>query len=152
MEIERKFLVNGDFSQHVVKVSHLVQGCLSTEPEHTVRVRISDERGFLTIKGRSSESGMSRFEWEREIPVCEAEQLLALCGGGVIDKHRYHVPAGRHVYEVDVFHGKNEGLIIAEIELNSEDEEFEKPHWLGKEVTGDVNYYNSKLIQVGGNE
>ena len=111
----------------------------------TVRVRIKGEQGFLTIKGRSSLDGLSRYEWEKEIPVSEALELMNLCVSGVIDKTRYLVPYGVHTYEVDVFHGANEGLVLAEIELADEQEMFEKPSWLGEEVTGDVRYYNSML-------
>jgi CYTH domain-containing protein len=110
-----------------------------------VRVRIKGEKAFITIKGMSDNAGLSRFEWEKEISVSEAEALLEICEKGKIDKTRYIVPAGAHTYEVDVFHGKNEGLIIAEIELNSEDESFEKPAWLGEEVTDNTRYYNATL-------
>jgi adenylate cyclase len=122
-----------------------VQGYLSSASERTVRVRIKGSKGYLTIKGESNESGLSRFEWEKEIPIEEAEELLKLCEKGVIDKTRYEVIVGSHVYEVDIFTNENEGLTIAEVELNNENESFEKPIWLGKEVTGDVKYYNSYL-------
>lgn len=144
-EIERKFLVSGDFKQEACDSFRLVQGYISTDPDRTVRVRIKGEQGFLTIKGQSSEDGLSRFEWEKEIPVSEALELMNLCVSGVIDKTRYLVPYGGHTYEVDVFHGANEGLVLAEIELADEQEMFEKPSWLGEEVTGDVRYYNSML-------
>ena len=144
-EIERKFLVTGDFKQEACDSFRLVQGYISTDPDRTVRVRIKGEEGFLTIKGRSSLDGLSRYEWEKEIPVSEALELMNLCVSGVIDKTRYLVPYGGHTYEVDVFHGANEGLVLAEIELSDELEAFEKPSWLGEEVTGDVRYYNSML-------
>ena len=145
LEIERKFLVRGDFLGDVSSSSRIVQGYLAASPVASVRVRIYGEKGYMTVKGRPGESGMSRFEWEKEIPVTEAAELMALCGSGVIDKTRYLVPFGKHTYEVDVFHGANEGLVLAEIELSDEQEAFEKPSWLGEEVTGDVRYYNSML-------
>lgn len=144
-EIERKFLVTGNFKQEACDSFRLVQGYISTDPDRAVRVRIKGEQGFLTIKGRSSLDGLSRYEWEKEIPVSEALELMNLCVSGVIDKTRYLVPYGGHTYEVDVFHGANEGLVLAEIELSDELEAFEKPFWLGEEVTGDVRYYNSML-------
>ena len=122
-----------------------MQGYICSDPDRTVRVRVRGDKGFLTIKGRGSEDGLSRYEWEKEIPVSEAFELMALCGSGVIDKTRYLVPFGKHTYEVDVFHGANEGLVLAEIELSDEQEAFEMPSWLGEEVTGDVRYYNSML-------
>lgn len=146
-EIERKFLVNGDFKPYSFKTIRIVQGYLSSVPERTVRVRVKETKGFLTIKGKTDASGVSRYEWEKEIPVDEAKELLKLCEPGVIDKSRYLVKAGAHVFEVDEFYGQNEGLVIAEIELKSGDEPFEKPEWLGKEVTGDACYYNASLIK-----
>ncbi|HEX9152262.1 MAG TPA: CYTH domain-containing protein [Flavobacterium sp.] len=146
IEIERKFLVKDDsFKTAAFTQNHIAQGYLSSVPERTVRVRLKGEKGFLTIKGISNESGLSRFEWEKEIPAEEAKKLLLLCEKGVIDKTRFEVKSGDHVYEVDVFYGENEGLIIAEIELSSETETFEKPSWLGQEVTNDKRYYNSYL-------
>ncbi|MQP23856.1 CYTH domain-containing protein [Flavobacterium sp. LMO8] len=146
VEIERKFLVtNRNFISESSENFRIVQGYLNTNPERTVRVRIKDNKGFLTIKGKGSDSGMSRFEWEKEIDISEAEALLPLCEKGAIDKIRYEVPMGKHTYEVDVFFGENEGLIVAEIELQSENESFEKPNWLGKEVTSDERYYNAYL-------
>jgi adenylate cyclase len=118
---------------------------LSAVPERTVRVRIKGDKGFLTIKGASNESGLSRFEWEKEIPVDEAATLLKLCESGVIDKTRFEVKTGNHIFEIDEFYGENVGLIMAEIELKSETESFEKPSWLGEEVTSDKRYYNSYL-------
>ena len=147
LEIERKFLVAGDFKPFANKATRIIQGYLSSVPERTVRVRIKDDKGFLTVKGTSSKSGTTRFEWEKEIPVGEAQELIAICESGVIDKTRYIVEAGRHIYEIDEFHGDNQGLIVAEIELASEDETFAKPQWLGKEVTGDTRYYNSMLMK-----
>ena len=144
-EIERKFLVSGEFRQDSPESYRIMQGYICSDPDKTVRVRVRGDKGFLTIKGRSSEDGLSRYEWEKEIPVTEAVELMALCGSGVIDKTRYLVPFGKHTYEVDVFHGANEGLVLAEIELSDEQEAFEKPSWLGEEVTGYVLYYNSML-------
>lgn len=146
IEIERKFLVNNDtFLKNITTSYRIVQGFLNTHPERTVRIRIKGNQGFITVKGKSNQSGLSRFEWEKTIAVEEAEELLKLCESGVIDKIRYEVHAGKHIFEVDVFTGENEGLTVAEIELNSEDEHFEKPDWLGEEVTGDARYYNSHL-------
>lgn len=144
-EIERKYLVNGEFKSLAYAKSHIVQGYISSIPQRTVRIRIRDDKGYITIKGMSSKDGLSRYEWEKEIPKEEAFELIGLCEPGVIDKVRYLVKAGKHTYEVDVFGGDNKGLIIAEIELASEDEYFEKPDWLGKEVTGDLRYYNAWL-------
>mgnify|MGYP005842469681 CR=1 FL=1 len=146
IEIERKFLVlSNTFLGESFRHHKIVQGYLSSVPERTVRVRVKDKNGFLTIKGKGNDCGMSRLEWEKEIPHNEAETLLSLCENGVIDKVRYDVKKGHHVFEVDVFSGENEGLIIAEIELNSESETFEKPDWLGLEVTNDERYYNAYL-------
>ena len=146
-EIERKFLVVGDFKSEASDSFRLVQGYISTDPDRTVRVRIKGGQGFLTIKGRSSADGLSRYEWEKEIPVEEARELMALCGPGVIDKTRYIVPCGDHTFEVDEFYGSNQGLILAEVELGDEQETFQKPLWLGEEVTGDSRYYNSMLMK-----
>ena len=125
----------------------IVQGYLSSVAERTVRIRVKGDEGFITIKGIGSESGASRFEWEKEIPVSDALELMKLCEPGVIDKTRYLVDVGRHTYEVDEFYGDNEGLTVAEIELSSEDEAYEKPDFIGEEVTGDVKYYNSFLMK-----
>lgn len=145
-EIERKFLVkSAAFLSESTKSNRIVQGYLNSNPDRTVRVRIKGNAGFLTIKGKGNESGTTRFEWEKEIPVAEAAQLLLLCEEGVIDKIRYEIPFGKHLYEVDVFEGDNKGLIVAEIELNDENESFEKPDWLGEEVTGEKRYYNASL-------
>lgn len=146
LEIERKFLVkSSDFKEQAFTQNKIAQGYLSSIPERTVRVRIKGEKAFLTIKGIGQQGGMSRFEWENQIPVDEAIELLALCEKGKIEKTRYEIKYGNHVYEVDEFYGENEGLTMAEIELQSEDESFEKPDWLGEEVTNDERYYNAYL-------
>jgi len=146
IEIERKFLVVTDeYKAAAFKSTRITQGFLSTNPERTVRVRVKGTQGFLTIKGKSNTSGISRFEWEKEIDLEEAQSLLKLCQKGIIDKVRYEVKSNAHIYEIDEFFGDNNGLVVAEIELNSEEEAFEKPDWLGVEVTGEVKYYNSKL-------
>lgn len=144
-EIERKFLVTNDYKQFVYSQTRITQGYLSSAPERIVRVRIRDDKGFLTIKGISSSSGMSRYEWEKEIPVDEARELLAICEPAIIDKTRSLVRVGELIFEVDEFYGANKGLVVAEVELSSEDAPFEKPGWLGREVTGEKKYYNSKL-------
>jgi adenylate cyclase len=147
-EIERKFLVKGDFKPFVIKQTKIVQGFLSTVPERTVRVRIKDTQGFLTIKGIGNASGASRYEFEKEISVQDAHDLMSICEPGVIDKTRFMVPASEGlIFEVDEFYGENEGLTVAEIELPSEDTKFIKPEWLGEEVTGDVKYFNSMLMK-----
>ena len=147
MEIERKFLVKGDFMQDVLERKRIVQGYICAEEERTVRVRIQGHEGFLTIKGASNEKGWSRYEFEQPVALDDAEELLKLCLPGVIDKVRHLVRAGNHLWEVDVFQGDNEGLTIAEIELSSEDEIVELPSWVGKEVTGEKKYYNAMLPQ-----
>ena len=146
-EIERKFLVKGDFKEAAFKATRITQGYLSSVPERTVRVRVKGDKGFITIRGIGSDSGASRFEWEKEIPVPEVQDLLKICEPGVIDKTRYLVKVGEHTFEVDEFYGDNEGLTVAEVELGSENEAFDKPAWLGEEVTGDVKYYNSMLMK-----
>lgn len=146
-EIERKFLVKGDFKPFVSKQTRIVQGYLSSVPERTVRVRVKGEKGYLTVKGIGSESGATRYEWEKEIPVEEAQELMKICEPGVIDKIRYLVEVGKHTFEVDEFFGDNQGLIVAEVELQSEEEAFDKPDWLGIEVTGFTKYYNSMLMK-----
>lgn len=146
-EIERKFLVNGEFKSQAIKSVRIIQGYLSSVQERTVRIRIKDNKGFITVKGISDSTGTSRFEWEKEIPTAEAEALLNICEPGIIDKTRFLISAGNHTFEVDEFYGDNEGLIIAEVELNSVDEQFEKPAFLGQEVTGDNKYYNSMLMK-----
>ena len=146
IEIERKFLVTSKaFKTQASAEKKISQGYLNSDPERTVRIRIANDQGFLTIKGKGNESGMSRFEWEKEIPVDEARALLALSEKGAIDKTRFEIKVGNHTYEVDEFYGENEGLVIAEIELSSENEAFEKPEWLGEEVTNDERYYNAYL-------
>jgi adenylate cyclase len=146
IEIERKFLVkSNDFKEQAFTQNSIAQGYLSSVPERTVRVRIKGNKGFITIKGISHQGGMSRFEWENEIPLAEAQALLALCEKGKIEKTRFEVQAGKHVIEIDEFYGENEGLVMAEIELASETEAFEKPSWLGEEVTNDERYYNAYL-------
>ena len=137
-EIERKFLVSGEFKSLATSHSRIVQGYISSARGRTVRVRIRDDKGYLTIKGASNASGTSRYEWEKELPLEEAEELMKLCEPGII---------GKHVFEVDEFYGENEGLVVAEIELESEEESFVKPDFIGKEVTGDVRYYNSQLMK-----
>lgn len=145
-EIERKFLVTSEaFKNEAHKRTRIVQGFLNTHPERTVRIRIQGSDGFLTIKGKANKSGLTRFEWEKQIPLADAEALLHLCEPGIIEKTRFEVSVGNHTFEVDDFMGENEGLIVAEIELQSETELFQKPDWLGMEVTGDVKYYNSNL-------
>ena len=146
-EIERKFLVNGDFKSEVFKSTRITQGYLSSVPERTVRVRVKGDKGFITIKGIGNETGASRYEWEKEIPVEDVQELLKICEPGVIDKTRYLVKNGEYTFEVDEFYGDNDGLTVAEIELPSEDAAFNKPAWLGEEVTGDVRYYNSMLMK-----
>jgi len=146
IEIERKFLVNSDaYKKEAFSKKRIIQGYLSSNPERSVRIRIKEDKAYITVKGISNTSGMSRFEWEKEIPVDEAEKLLFLCEKGVIDKTRFEVKSGPHVFEIDEFYGENEGLEMAEIELKSEDENFERPTWLGEEVTNDKRYYNSYL-------
>ena len=146
IEIERKYLVlSDDFKKEAFSKKRIKQGYLSSVPERTVRIRIKEDKAFLTIKGASNETGMSRFEWEKEIPVDEAEKLLLLCEKGIIDKTRFEIKKGLYVYEVDEFYGENDGLVMAEIELKSEHDSFEKPRWLGDEVTNDKRFYNSYL-------
>lgn len=146
-EIERKFLVTGEYKSQAYAQNHIVQGYISSARGRTVRVRIRDDKGYLTIKGASNESGTSRYEWEKEIPLNEAEELMRICEPGIIDKTRYLVRSGKHVFEVDEVYGGNDGLVVAEVELASEDEPFEKPAFIGREVTGDIRYYNSQLMK-----
>ena len=145
LEIERKFLVKGEFRSLAKSSQRIIQGYLCSDAKRTVRVRIKGDTGFLTIKGRSNDGGLSRFEWEKEISREEAELLLPLCEPGVIDKVRYLVEFEGHVFEVDEFLGDNQGLVLAELELSSHTEEYSRPDWLGEEVTGDRRYYNSYL-------
>ena len=146
-EIERKFLVTGEYKSQAYAQTRIVQGYLSSARGRTVRVRIRDDKGYLTIKGASNASGTSRYEWEKEISLEEARELMQLCEPGIIDKTRYLVQSGIHTFEVDEFYGENEGLTVAEVELSSEDEPFVKPAFIGREVTGDVRYYNSQLMK-----
>ena len=147
-EIERKFLVKSEaYKAEACKETRIIQGYLLSIPERIVRVRIQGNRGFITIKGKSSDSGASRYEWEKEISVTEAEELLQLCEPGMINKTRYEVKAVRFKFEVDEFYGENQGLVVAEIELSDEKDAFEKPAWLGEEVTGERKYYNAMLIK-----
>lgn len=146
VEIERKFLVISDvFIYESFAQKRIVQAYLSSVPERTVRIRIKADKGFITIKGKSNDSGTTRLEWEKEISLPEADSLLSICESGMIDKVRYEVKVGNHVIEVDVFSKENEGLILAEIELQSENEIFQKPTWLGEEVTNDERFYNAYL-------
>lgn len=148
IEIERKFLVKSeDFKKNASKTYRIIQGFLNTDPNRTVRVRIKNNKGILTVKGLSSEDGLKRFEWEKEITKTEAKALLDFCEYSIIDKVRYEVHLGNHVFEIDEFYGDNKGLIIAEIELQEENEDFIRPVWLGEEVTGNISYYNSTLSQ-----
>ncbi len=149
MEIEHKFLVhNRDFQHQATAVRQIRQGYLSSQPELTVRVRIADDQAFLTLKGPSRDGGLSREEWEYAIPPEDARGMFALCNTRIIEKERYLVPHYGHLWEVDVFHGRLEGLIIAEVEVASTDETFARPEWLGREVTGDRHYYNAYLSQT----
>lgn len=145
-EIERKFLVLDDsFKHEAFSKSHIQQGYICSERGRTVRVRIRDERAYLTIKGPSENGGLSRYEFEREIPLEDGKQMMQFCEPGIIDKTRWLVKSGKHTFEVDEFFGDNEGLVVAEVELSYEDEPYKKPHFIGKEVTGDRRYYNSQL-------
>ncbi len=145
-EVERKFLVNDDaYRSEAIRKEEIIQGFLSSVPERTVRVRKVDDMGWITIKGMGNASGTTRFEWEKQIPGFEAKDLLELCEPGRIEKTRYFVPCGEHIFEVDEFHGKNQGLVVAEIELTQENEAFERPAWLGQEVTGKIRFYNAAL-------
>ncbi len=145
-EIERKFLVIGEFKSLSKKSYKIVQGYLSSVPDRVVRIRTNGDRAYITIKGPGEHDGLSRFEWEKEITVEDAKALLPLCEPGIIDKTRYLVENGKHTIEVDEFYGENQGLVIAEIELQSVDEDFIKPDWLGEDVTGEDKYFNSNLI------
>lgn len=146
LEIERKFLVKDESYRHMaVSSSHIRQGYICVQNGRTVRIRIRDDKAFLTIKGPSDNGGLSRYEWEKEISLEEGEELMRLVQEGLIDKRRYLVPSGKHVFEVDEFYGQNEGLVVAEVELSNEKEAFLCPSFIGKEVTGDHRYYNSAL-------
>ncbi len=147
LEIERKFLVKkgGKFKQAAFSFSHILQGYIPCA-NATVRIRVRDDKAYLTIKGKSTHGGMTRYEFEKEISLDEASHLLQLCQGGLIDKHRYLVKSGEHTFEVDEFHGDNDGLIMAEVELGSENEHYTTPDFIGMEVTGDVRFYNKYML------
>ena len=145
IEIERKFLVNGDYKNVAISHTRIIQGYICSQRGRTVRVRIRDRQGYLTIKGPSMSGGLSRYEFEKEITLDEALSLLRICEPGIIDKVRWLVPIGKHTFEVDEFFGENEGLVMAEVELSNENEEYERPDFLGREVTGDRRFYNSCL-------
>ncbi len=148
LEIERKFLVTSTaYKDAAASQTRIVQGFLNTDPKRTVRVRIKGNEGYLAVKGMSNDSGTTRFEWEIGITLAEATNLIDLCEPVIIEKNRFEVPCEGHVYEVDEFLGENKGLVVAEIELQHEDEVFTKPNWLGEEVTGDIKYYNSQLSE-----
>lgn len=135
-ETERKFLVKGEFRHLATREINIIQAYLSIDPDKTIRIRIADDKAFITIKGRASAGSISRGEWEFPVPLSDASEMMKLCIKGRIVKTRYLIPAGKHTWEVDVFHNENDGLVIAELELSSDDENFEKPGWLGEEVTG----------------
>ena len=142
-EIERKFLIKGEYKSLAVNEYKIIQGYISSNP--AVRIRIKNDKAYITIKGKTNETGVSRYEFEKEILVDEAKELMLLCEDGKIDKTRYNIQVGNHIFEVDEFHGENEGLTIAEVELSSEDESYDIPEWLGEEVTGNKEYYNSYI-------
>ena len=149
LEIERKFLVHkrdDEYKRQAYSSSRIKQGYICSGHGRTVRVRIRDEKGYLTIKGPSVDGGLSRYEFEKEITLDEAEHLMQLCEPGIIDKTRFLVKSGRHTFEVDEFYGDNEGLVMAEVELESETEAYEKPDFIDREVTGDKRFYNSHLL------
>lgn len=147
LEIERKFLVKGDWKPFADSKTHIEQGYFATEPGRTVRVRIRDDKGYLTIKGPSKKDGLARYEFETEISLEDAREMMSLCMPGRVNKDRYLVRSGKHTIEVDEFFGDNEGLVLAEIELENENEPYEKPDFLGKEVTGDYHYYNKYMLR-----
>lgn len=146
-EIERKFLVRGEFKSKSFKEYIIKQGYLASSENGVVRIRVKGSEAFITIKSSVYEGDITRNEWEYSIPLNEAEEMLRLCQGAIIDKTRYNISVGEHIFEVDEFYGENDGLILAEVELSSENESFEVPDWLGDEVTGDVRYYNSYLAE-----
>jgi CYTH domain-containing protein len=148
MEIERKYLVTSDsYKQMAVARYHICQGYISREKTGTVRIRITDNKAYLTIKGKPSAGHFARYEWEKEIDVQEAQELMQLCQGTIIDKTRWIIPAAEEglKWEVDEFHGKHEGLTLAEIELTSEEQQVEKPSFVGEDVTSDPRYYNANM-------
>jgi adenylate cyclase len=146
-ETERKFLVKSEFRHLAVREIRITQAYLSIDPQKTIRIRLADNKAFLTVKSRPQKNTITRNEWEVEIPVIDAQEMMSICLPGRVVKSRYLVPSGKHTFEIDVFREKNEGLIVAEIELNSDDESFDKPDWLGDEVTGKPQYYNANLIK-----
>ena len=146
-EIERKFLVKGEYKHLAKRSENIIQAYLSTVPERTIRIRITDEKAKLAIKGIQHEGTISRKEWELELPLKDAREMIKICLPGIIEKTRHYIPFGKHTFEVDEFHGKNEGLVIAEIELGTEEEIYYIPDWLGKEVTCNPVYFNSNLIK-----
>jgi len=146
-ETERKFLVKGEFRHLSVRKIEMIQMYLTIDPKKTIRLRIADDKACLTVKSRPHLNTITRSEWEFDIPLTDAKEMINICLPGRIVKTRYLVPAGKHTYEIDVFHDKNEGLVVAEIELHFDDEQFEKPDWLGEEVTGLPQYYNANLIK-----
>jgi CYTH domain-containing protein len=146
-ETERKFLVKSEFRHLAVREIEIIQSYLVIDPDKTIRLRIADDKAFLTVKSRPKKNSITRNEWEVQIPLSDAEEMMRICIPGRIVKTRYLVPSGKHTFEVDVFHEKNEGLTIAEIELTSDDEPFDKPFWLGEEVTGMPQYYNANLAK-----
>ena len=151
LEIERKFLVHkrdGEYKKKAYSSSRIKQGYICSEHGRTVRVRIRDDKGFLTIKGPSSHGGMTRYEFEKEITLDEAEHLMQLCEPGIIDKTRFLVKSGNHVFEIDEFYGDNDGLVMAEVELGCENESYDKPDFIAEEVTGDRRFYNSYLRRM----
>lgn len=148
LEIERKFLVlNDSYKRLSFSHTHIQQGYITSTPGRTVRIRLRDDRAYLTIKGPSHDGGLSRYEFEQEIPLDDARQLLLLCEPGIIDKTRWLVQSGDHVFEVDEFFGENEGLVMAEVELHAPTDPVIFPDFIGPEVTGDRRYYNSQLRQ-----
>ncbi|MBR3977135.1 MAG: CYTH domain-containing protein [Bacteroidaceae bacterium] len=148
LEIERKFLVTSDaYRSAAFHSDRIAQGYLCREGGNSARVRVRGGKGYITIKGPSLDNGLSRYEWEKEIPADEAWELMKLCHGGIIDKTRYLVKCGSHTFEVDEFHGDNEGLVVAEVELDNISQQFERPDFLGEEVTGERKYYNSHLTR-----
>jgi adenylate cyclase len=147
IETERKFLVTSEFRHLATKQVDIIQTYLSRDPEKTIRIRIAGETAYMTIKTRSVPGRLGRNEWEFIIPLKDAQEMMKICLPGKIVKTRYIIPSGKHKFEVDVFHDRNEGLIIAEIELEYEDESFDRPGWLGDEVTGNPDYYNSNLAK-----
>jgi CYTH domain-containing protein len=147
VEIEKKFLVRGDFYSYAIRKEWIVQAYLMISSQKNIRVRIKNMSAFLTIKGTNTFNRFSRYEYEYPLPLKEAEELFSLCLPGKIEKKRFYVPYNSHIFEVDVFYGKNKGLIVAELELSCENEIFEYPYWLGEEVTGNPKYYNVNLIK-----